>query len=56
MQVVVLSDVVTAAFTRWPITPDKIYQPDWDIRKDESLYANIPENGSILTYHILNGM
>lgn len=51
----VLSDAVTAAFDRRPITPCKIYQPDWDVGEDESMYADIPENG-IIAYRILKGM
>lgn len=53
---VVLSDPVTATFGRRAITPGKIYQPDSDFREDESLYADIHENGGIFAYHILKGM
>ncbi|KMS94958.1 hypothetical protein BVRB_013720, partial [Beta vulgaris subsp. vulgaris] len=51
-----LSDSVGAAFAAQPITPGKIYQPDWNVREDESLYSDIPENGGILAYRILKGM
>ncbi|KMT05824.1 hypothetical protein BVRB_7g165980 [Beta vulgaris subsp. vulgaris] len=51
-----LSDTVAAAFAPQTVTPGKIYQPNWDVREDESLYSNIPENGGILAYRILKGM
>ncbi|KMT19253.1 hypothetical protein BVRB_1g014350 [Beta vulgaris subsp. vulgaris] len=51
-----LSDSVAAAFAPQTVTPGKIYQPNWDVREDESLYSDIPENGGILAYRILKGM
>ncbi|XP_048497592.2 uncharacterized protein LOC104903513 [Beta vulgaris subsp. vulgaris] len=51
-----LSDTVAAAFAPQTVTPGKIYQPNWDVREDESLYSDIPENGGILAYRILKGM
>ncbi|KMS97702.1 hypothetical protein BVRB_5g124470 [Beta vulgaris subsp. vulgaris] len=48
-----LSDVVAAAFAPQTVTPGKIYKPNWDVREDESLYSDIPENGGILAYRIL---
>ncbi|XP_057248390.1 uncharacterized protein LOC125495242 [Beta vulgaris subsp. vulgaris] len=51
-----LSDTVAAAFAPQAVTPGKIYQPNWDVREDESLYSDIPENGGILAYRILKGM
>ncbi|XP_057246883.1 uncharacterized protein LOC130589586 [Beta vulgaris subsp. vulgaris] len=51
-----LSDAVAAAFAPQTVTPGKVYQPNWDVREDESLYSDIPENGGILAYRILKGM
>ncbi|KMT17290.1 hypothetical protein BVRB_2g039880 [Beta vulgaris subsp. vulgaris] len=51
-----LSDAVAAAFAPQTVTPSKVYQPNWDVREDESLYSDIPEIGGILTYRILKGM
>ena len=51
-----LSDALAASFAPPSITLGKIYQPNWDVREDESLYSDIPENGGILAYHILKGM
>ena len=51
-----LTDSVAATFAPQPVTPGKIYQPDWNAREDESLYSDIPENGGILAYRILKGM
>ncbi|KMS98165.1 hypothetical protein BVRB_4g094930 [Beta vulgaris subsp. vulgaris] len=51
-----LSDAVAAAFAPQVVTPGKVYQPNWDVREDESLYSDIPENGGILAYRILKGM
>ncbi|KMT12706.1 hypothetical protein BVRB_4g088040 [Beta vulgaris subsp. vulgaris] len=48
-----LSDAVAAAFALQVVTPGKIYQPNWDVREDESMYSDIPENGGILAYRIL---
>ena len=45
-----LSDSVAAAFAPQPVTPGKIYRPDWDVREDESVYSEIHENGGILAY------
>ncbi|KMT13349.1 hypothetical protein BVRB_4g084400 [Beta vulgaris subsp. vulgaris] len=39
-----LSDAVAAAFAPQAVTPGKIYQPNWDVREDESLYSDIREN------------
>ena len=47
---------MAVAFAPQSVTPGKIYQPDWNVREDESLYADIPENGGILAYRILKGM
>ncbi|KMT04666.1 hypothetical protein BVRB_7g168490 [Beta vulgaris subsp. vulgaris] len=51
-----LTDSVAAAFAPSPVTAGKVYQPAWDVREDESLYSDIPENGGILAYRILKGM
>ena len=51
-----LTDSVAAAFAPVPVTPGKIYQPDWDVKEDESLYSDIPKNGGVLAYRILKGM
>ncbi|KMT01945.1 hypothetical protein BVRB_9g209660 [Beta vulgaris subsp. vulgaris] len=48
-----LSDAVAAAFAPQTVTLGKIYQPNWDVKEDESLYSDIPENGGILAYRIL---
>ncbi|XP_048498965.1 uncharacterized protein LOC125496928 [Beta vulgaris subsp. vulgaris] len=51
-----LSDAVASAFAPQVVTSGKVYQPNWDVREDESLYSDIPENGGILVYRILKGM
>ena len=48
MKEFVLSEMVSTAFSRQPVVPGKIYQPNWDVMEDESLYAEIPENGGVL--------
>lgn len=49
------SEAVTASFGRRPTVPGKVYQPDWDVREDESLYADVQENSGIFAYGILKG-
>lgn len=51
-----LSEAMPAPFGCRPIVPVKVYLPDWDVREDESLYADVPENGGILAYRILKAM
>ena len=51
-----LSDALAASFAPQSVTPGKIDQPDWDVREDESLYADIHENDGIVAYRILKGM
>ncbi|KMT19503.1 hypothetical protein BVRB_1g011260 [Beta vulgaris subsp. vulgaris] len=47
---------MAATFAPRSVTHGKIYQPDCDVRENESLYADIPKNGGILAYRILKGM
>ena len=51
-----MSGSVTVSFARRPINSGNVYHHEWDIREDESLYADIPENGGILAYQILKGI
>lgn len=52
----VLSAAVTTSFRRRPIVPRQVYHPNWDVREDNSLYADVAENDGILTYLILKGL
>lgn len=45
-----------AAFSHPHIVPRKVYQPQWDVREDESFYVDIPDNGGTLGYRLLKGL
>lgn len=51
-----LSATMKAAFSRHPTILGKVYQPQWDVREEKSLYADIPSNGDTLGYHLIKDL
>ncbi|KMT17215.1 hypothetical protein BVRB_2g039180 [Beta vulgaris subsp. vulgaris] len=51
-----LCAAVKATFSGPPTTSGPLYRPNWDVREDESLYADIPANGGTLGYCLLKGL
>lgn len=56
MKEVPLCAAVKDTFSGPPTTPGPLYRPNWDVREDESLYADIPANGGTLGYCLLKGL
>ncbi|KMS97098.1 hypothetical protein BVRB_7g178800 [Beta vulgaris subsp. vulgaris] len=51
-----LCAAIKAGFSHPQTTPGQLYRSNWNVREDESLYADILANGGTLGYRLLKGL